>query len=159
MKKQAALFAVLGAVLIGAAYARAPVAPTPQPAQIDGEFGIVVTAVQTTRLVDKLDHKGPYTMFVPRDAAFDALPDGYMEDMLRRENHDALITMLTHHVVPGVFTSADFGNRSEMISVEGTPLTIVHDGDLRVNGAEVVHADIHTRYGVIHVVDRLISPH
>lgn len=124
-----------------------------------GQFNTLVAAVQAAGLVDVLKGEGPFTVFAPTDEAFAALPAGTLEDLLKPENKDRLVAILTYHVVPGKVMSGDIsGKRMEVASVEGSMLDINAMNGVMIDGAHVVSADIETSNGVIHVIDSVILP-
>lgn len=124
-----------------------------------GAFNTLVAAVQAADLVDTLKSDGPFTVFAPTDEAFAKLPAGTVEKLLKPENKGQLIAVLTYHVVPGKVTSHDLaGKRLEAKTVQGTTVDIDATDGVRVDGANVVQADIMTSNGIIHVIDRVILP-
>jgi uncharacterized surface protein with fasciclin (FAS1) repeats len=124
-----------------------------------GDFNTLVAAVKAAGLVETLKGPGPFTVFAPTDAAFAKLPAGTLEDLLKPENKEKLVAILTYHVVPAKATAKDVTTMSSAPSVNGKPLTLkVVDGKVMVNDATVVKADIMTSNGVIHVVDTVILP-
>ena len=123
-----------------------------------GSFTTLVAAVQAAGLVDTLKGEGPFTVFAPTDEAFAALPAGTVEDLLKPENIDKLTAILTYHVVPGKVMSGDLTNGMEAATVQGGNVTIMTEGGVKVNAANVVTADIETSNGVIHVIDSVIMP-
>lgn len=123
-----------------------------------GSFETLVAAVQAAGLVETLKGEGPFTVFAPTDEAFAALPEGTVENLLLPENRDQLTAILTYHVVPGAVMSGDLSNGMEATTVQGGDVTIMTEGGVTVEGANVVTADIETSNGVIHVIDRVILP-
>lgn len=123
-----------------------------------GSFTTLVAAVQAAGLVDTLKGEGPFTVFAPTDDAFAALPEGTVATLLLPENKDQLIAILTLHVVSGKVMSSDLTNNMMAGSVQGSDLTIMTEGGVTVNGANVVTADIETSNGVIHVIDAVLLP-
>ncbi len=124
-----------------------------------GSFSTLVAAVQAAGLVDTLKGPGPFTVFAPTDAAFAALPPGTVENLLRPENREQLRAVLTYHVVPGDVRAAQVVGLSSATTVQGSDVRIrVQDGQVRVNEATVVSADVACSNGVIHVIDRVILP-
>jgi uncharacterized surface protein with fasciclin (FAS1) repeats len=123
-----------------------------------GSFTTLVAAVQAAGLVDTLKGEGPFTVFAPTDEAFAALPEGTVESLLLPENREQLVSILTYHVVPGAVMSTDLTNGMEAATVQGAPVTIMTEGGVTVNGANVVTADIAASNGVIHVIDAVILP-
>lgn len=124
-----------------------------------GTFNTLVAAVEAAELVDTLKGDGPFTVFAPSDDAFAALPEGTVEDLLKPENKDQLIAILTMHVVPGKVMAADVsGAETTASSVQGADLLIDGTDGVTVNGAAVTQADIEASNGVIHVIDSVILP-
>jgi uncharacterized surface protein with fasciclin (FAS1) repeats len=123
-----------------------------------GSFETLVAAVQAAELVDTLKGEGPFTVFAPTDDAFDALPEGTVADLLKPENKDQLVAVLTYHVVPGKVMSGDLSDDMTAATVQGGDITIDLDSGVMVNDANVVQADIETSNGVIHVIDKVILP-
>jgi uncharacterized surface protein with fasciclin (FAS1) repeats len=124
-----------------------------------GNFTTLVAAVQAAGLVDTLKSEGPFTVFAPTDAAFAALPAGTVENLLKPENKDQLIAVLTYHVIPGKVMSGDIAGKSlEVKTVQGSMVDVNATDGVMVDGATVVAADIETSNGVIHVIDQVILP-
>lgn len=123
-----------------------------------GNFTTLVAAVQAAGLVETLKGPGPFTVFAPTDAAFAALPAGTVEDLLKPENKDKLVAILTYHVVPGAVMSTDLTEGMKAKTVNGAEVTITLEGGAKVNGAVISTADIKATNGVIHVIDAVILP-
>jgi len=125
-----------------------------------GSFDTLVAAVKAAGLVETLKGEGPFTVFAPTDEAFAKLPEGIVENLLKPENKDQLVEVLTYHVVPGKTMSSDIaGEKLEVATVEGEMVTIdASNGTVMVDEATVVQADIETDNGVIHVIDTVIMP-
>ena len=124
-----------------------------------GSFSTLVAAVQAADLVDALKGDGPFTVFAPTDEAFAALPEGTVESLLKPENRDQLVSILTYHVVPGSVYAADVVKLSAATTVNGADVSIqVQDGSVFVDNATVVKTDIAATNGVIHVIDSVILP-
>ncbi|MES2846012.1 MAG: fasciclin domain-containing protein [Pseudomonadota bacterium] len=123
-----------------------------------GTFTTLVAAVEAAGLVETLKGPGPFTVFAPTDAAFAALPAGTVEDLLKPENKDKLVAVLTYHVVPGKVMSTDLSEGLKAATVQGGEVTITLDGGAKVNGATISTADIEASNGVIHVIDAVILP-
>ncbi|WP_170416662.1 fasciclin domain-containing protein [Ruegeria atlantica] len=123
-----------------------------------GSFETLVAAVQAAELVDTLKGEGPFTVFAPTDEAFAALPEGTVETLLKPENKDQLVAILTYHVVPGKVMSGDLSDDMIAATVQGGDIKIDLDNGVMVNDANVVQADIETSNGVIHVIDKVILP-
>jgi uncharacterized surface protein with fasciclin (FAS1) repeats len=123
-----------------------------------GSFTTLVAAVQAAGLVDTLKGEGPFTVFAPTDEAFAALPAGTVENLLKPENLEMLQAILTYHVVSGKVMSGDLSNNMMATTVEGSDVTIMTEGGVMVDKANVVTADIEASNGVIHVIDAVILP-
>lgn len=123
-----------------------------------GDFNTLVAAVQAAGLVDTLKGEGPFTVFAPTDAAFAALPEGTVETLLKPENKDQLVAILTYHVVAGKVMSGDLSDDMTAATVQGSDIMIDLDNGVMVNDATVVSADIEADNGVIHVIDKVIMP-
>lgn len=124
-----------------------------------GQFNTLAAALDAAGLVATLQGEGPFTVFAPTDEAFAKLPAGTVESLLKPENRDQLVAILTYHVVAGKVMAKDVVNLSEATTVNGSNLSImVVDGKVRINDATVIAADVATSNGVIHVVDTVILP-
>jgi uncharacterized surface protein with fasciclin (FAS1) repeats len=121
------------------------------------DFSTLVAAVGAADLVETLSGEGPFTVFAPTDAAFEALPEGVLDALLLEENKDTLVKILTYHVVAGEVTS-DQLTAGDVPTVEGQTVAVTTDGGVQVNGANVVAADVEASNGVIHVIDTVLLP-
>jgi len=119
----------------------------------------LVAAVKAGDLVDVLKGDGPFTVFAPTNEAFANLPDGTLEDLLKPENKEKLVAILTYHVVPGKILSTDLSNGQKAKTVQGSEITVkIMDGKVMINNATVTAADIMADNGVVHVIDTVILP-
>lgn len=123
-----------------------------------GNFTTLAAALSAAGLVETLKGSGPFTVFAPTDAAFAALPAGTVEDLLKPENKDKLIAILTYHVVPGAVMSTALTEGMKAVTVNGAEVTITLDGGAKVNGVVISAADIMASNGVIHVIDQVLLP-
>ncbi len=124
-----------------------------------GQFNTLVAAVKAAGLVDTLKGAGPFTVFAPTDEAFAKLPAGTVEGLLKPENKEKLVAVLTYHVVPGKVMSSDIAGKKTMAkTVQGSEVSVDATNGVMVDGAKVVKADIVTDNGVIHVIDAVILP-
>ncbi|MFN3615338.1 MAG: fasciclin domain-containing protein [Rubrimonas sp.] len=124
-----------------------------------GTFQTLIAAVEAADLVDVLKGEGPFTVFAPTDEAFAALPEGTVENLLLPENKDQLVAVLTYHVVPELVPSSELAGASkEILTVQGGTISVDGSGGVRVDGANVVTADIEASNGLIHVIDAVILP-
>jgi uncharacterized surface protein with fasciclin (FAS1) repeats len=121
------------------------------------DFSTLVAALTAAGLVETLSGEGPFTVFAPTNAAFDALPAGLVDKLLLPENIDVLIAILTYHVVSGAVMAADVA-AGAVPSVQGEDITVTTDMGVMVNNANVVTTDIVGSNGVIHVIDAVIVP-
>jgi uncharacterized surface protein with fasciclin (FAS1) repeats len=123
------------------------------------QFKTLVAAVKAAGLVDTLKGDGPFTVFAPTDEAFAKLPEGTVDDLLKPENKEKLVSILTYHVVPGKIMSGDIAGKSrEVKTVQGDTLAVDATDGVKVDEAEVVKADIEASNGVIHVIDTVVMP-
>src|SRR5512135_3165971 len=121
-------------------------------------FKTLVAALQAAGLVETLQGKGPFTVFAPTDEAFAKLPAGTVEDLLKPENKEKLVAILTYHVVPGKVMAADVKTMKAK-TVNGKELSItVEDGKVTVDNAKVIKTDVTAENGVIHIIDSVILP-
>lgn len=131
----------------------------------------LVAAVKAAGLVDTLKGPGPFTVFAPTNAAFDKLPAGTVDTLLKPENKDTLVKILTYHVVSGKMTAADLkkaikagGGKAALKTVSGGTLTATMSGgkimltDEKGGMATVTIADVMQSNGVIHVIDAVVQP-
>lgn len=132
----------------------------------------LVAAVQAAGLVETLSSPGPFTVFAPTNAAFDALPEGTVATLLQPENKATLTKILTYHVVPGRMTAADLaakaqmtGGQAELTTVAGAKLTVSQSPsggwmltDTKGGTANITIADVMQSNGVIHEIDAVVMP-
>ncbi|MDA7632515.1 fasciclin domain-containing protein [bacterium] len=124
-----------------------------------GQFNTLVAAVKAAGLVETLVGKGPFTVFAPTDEAFGKLPDGTIADLLKPENKEKLVSILTYHVLSGK-VPASAVKTMKVKTVNGQEVSLkVSDKGVTVNSATVIKADIMATNGVIHVIDTVILPH
>jgi len=150
--------AVLG-LTIASTIARAAEKDIVDTAVSAGQFKTLASALDAAGLVETLKGDGPFTVFAPTDEAFAKLPAGTLENLLKPENKDQLVAILTYHVVPGKVQAADVVKLDEAKTVNGKMIDIKVKGDMAmVNDAKVTKADIAASNGVIHVIDTVILP-
>ena len=126
-------------------------------ASSDPQFSTLVTAVKAAGLVDTLSGDGPFTVFAPTNAAFDKLPAGTLDSLLK--DPAKLKSILTYHVVSGNVKAADVVKLTSATTVEGQDVSIMVDGsNVKVNDANVTKTDIAASNGTIHVIDTVLLP-
>lgn len=119
----------------------------------------LVTAIKAAGLVDTLKKPGPYTVFAPTNDAFAKLPKGTVEDLLKPENKDKLVAILTYHVHAGSAIHAKDVKSRDLKTVQGKDLKIkVEGGKVWVNNAQVIKTDVLASNGVIHWIDTVVTP-
>lgn len=124
-----------------------------------GVFKTLAAALEAADLVGTLKGDGPFTVFAPTDAAFEKLPAGTVEELLKPENKQKLVDVLTYHVVAGKVMAADVVGLDEAKTVNGKTIDIDVEGNsVKVNDANVTATDIAASNGVIHVIDQVILP-
>jgi uncharacterized surface protein with fasciclin (FAS1) repeats len=124
-----------------------------------GSFNTLARALTAAGLIETLKGKGPFTVFAPTDEAFGKLPAGTLDDLLKPENKQKLIAVLTYHVVPRKVAAAEVASLKDAKTVNGQSIRLsVAGGSVMVDAAKVVKADIMASNGVIHVIDSVILP-
>ena len=128
-------------------------------AQSQEDLSTLVEALKAADLVSTLEGDGPFTVFAPNNAAFEALPAGTLEELLKPENKDKLTEVLTFHVVPEKAMSSDLSDGQKVATVEGEDVNVMlQDGNVMVDGAKVVQPDVEASNGVVHIIDAVILP-
>jgi len=124
-----------------------------------GSFSTLATALTAGDLVTTLKSEGPFTVFAPTDEAFAKLPAGTVENLLKPENKDQLVAILTYHVVAGKVEAAQVMEMASAKTLNGQEVAIrVEDGTVFINDARVTTADVAASNGVIHVIDTVLMP-
>lgn len=127
----------------------------------DKQFLTLIKALDSAGLTDTLKGTGPYTVFAPTDRAFEQLPKGALDELLKSANKDKLVDILTHHVAEGKLSGEEVAklNGQELTMFNGKPAKIeAKDGAVFIDGARILKTDIETSNGVIHVIDMVIMP-
>ena len=128
-------------------------------AAANGSFKNFGRAIQQAGMTDTLRGEGPFTVFAPTDAAFDKLPAGKLDTLLKPENKDELVSLLNYHVIRGRKTTSDLGKweQARMVNGQSAPIKLV-DRRVNIGGAQVTSADIASRNGLIHGIDTVNIP-
>ncbi|MFN3664486.1 fasciclin domain-containing protein [Yoonia sp.] len=125
----------------------------------DGRLNSFVAAATAADLADTLRGPGPFTVFIPTDEAFAALPAGRLDTLLRPENKDRLAVVLGYHIVRGAITADQLiDQRQSVATLNGTTVQIDGRDGLRIGNANIVTSDISASNGVIHVIDGVLLP-
>merc|ERR1712078_432349 len=128
-------------------------------AQSVDDLSTLVAAVVAGDLVETLSSPGPFTVFAPTNEAFGALPAGTLDSLLKPENKDQPVDILTYHVLPAQVLSTDLKPKQVVKTVEGKELLIsIYKGDVYANQAKVVGADNLASNGVAHIIDGVLLP-
>lgn len=133
-------------------------------ASSNADFSTLVTAVKAAGLVETLSGEGPFTVFAPTNEAFNKLPAGTLDSLLKPENVDQLKSILTYHVVAAKALSTDLKDGQELTAVQGEKLKVtIANGEVTLTDAKggvskVAKADIAASNGVIHVIDTVLMP-
>ncbi len=122
-----------------------------------GSFKTLAAALTEADLIGALKGKGPFTVFAPTDEAFAKLPKGTVESLLKPENRDMLISILTYHVVPGELDAGEVLGSKTLTTLNGQRVDISKD-DASIDGVSIVKTDIECSNGIIHVIDEVILP-
>ena len=124
-----------------------------------GSFETLVAALQAAGLVEALKADGPYTVFAPTDEAFAKLPAGTIEELLKPENKDQLVAILTYHVVPGKVMASQVSDGLTATTLQGDDLSFdLSSGNVMIGQAHVITTDIGASNCVIHVIDTVLLP-
>lgn len=124
-----------------------------------GKFNTLAAALKAAGLVETLKGDGPFTVFAPTDDAFAKLPAGTVESLLKPENKEKLVSVLTYHVVPGKAMSGDLKDGQSVTTVSRKDVTVkVKGGNVMVGDAKVITPDVAASNGVIHVIDTVLLP-
>jgi uncharacterized surface protein with fasciclin (FAS1) repeats len=126
-------------------------------AQGNEDFSTLVAAITAADLGEALSGEGPFTVFAPTNAAFEALPAGLLEKLLLPENKEVLVKILTYHVVAAKVMAADV-MAGDVTTLEGSKFAISTMGGVKVNTANVTATDVPASNGVIHVIDAVLVP-
>lgn len=119
----------------------------------------LVAAVKAAGLDGTLSGAGPFTVFAPTNAAFQKLPAGTVDNLLKPEMKNDLTNVLTYHVVPGALRAADLKDGQKLKTVQGAELTVsMKDGKVMIDGANVTIPDVISSNGVTHVIDAVVMP-
>jgi len=155
-----ASFALMMGVLASAIPASAaPNKDIVETAVAAGSFNTLAAALQAAGLAETLKGKGPFTVFAPNDEAFNKLPAGTVDSLLKPENKDKLKAILLYHVVSGEVASSQVVKLSSAKTLEGKAVTVaVDNGSVTINNAKVITPDVQASNGVIHVIDTVLIP-
>jgi len=127
----------------------------------DSRFTTLVTALKAAGLVDTLKGEGPFTVFAPTNDAFAKIPSNTLNDLLKPENKEALVNLLTYHVAPQKLTAKDVvklnGKELKMANGENAKIE-VKNNEVFIDGAKVIITDIMAKNGIIHVIDTVMMP-
>ncbi len=130
-----------------------------ETAKCSGSLSRFVAAVETAGLAGILQKAGPFTVFAPSDQAFERLPVGTLERLLRPEHRTELIHVLKNHIVSGeLFSDGIMGKKFSRKSLAGVQLTIDAQANIKVNKANIKTHDIGALNGVIHLIDAVLVP-
>jgi len=127
-------------------------------AQGTADFSTLVAAITAAGLGEALSGTGPFTVFAPTNAAFEALPEGLLEKLLLPENKETLTKILTYHVVASKVMAADV-KAGDVATLEGSGIALTTDGGVKINGSSnVTGTDVPASNGVIHIIDSVLVP-
>lgn len=123
-----------------------------------GKFKTLAAALKSAGLIETLKSKGPFTVFAPTDEAFAKLPKGTVENLLKPENRDKLVSILKYHVISGKVASTDITEgKAKTVSGKSVRLKLKNDV-VMVNKAQVTKADVSANNGIIHIIDTVLIP-
>lgn len=125
----------------------------------DDSFKTFGKVLRKAGLEDTLRGSGPFTLLAPTDAAFDKLPPGKLDSLMKPENKDELVSILNHHVLAGRASAADMAKLTTAKALDGESLPIVASGSkIKIDGAELTSRDIQSSNGVLHGIDKVNLP-
>ncbi len=161
--KRGALLALLAIVTVAPISVRAE---TPKPADIvdtaiaAAQFNTLAAALEAAGLVDALKGRGPFTVFAPTDEAFEKLPAGTVDSLLKPENKEKLKAILLYHVVSGNVPASKVLklNGRSVKTLQGSEVKVSTKHGVKVNDAKVITTDVNASNGVIHVIDTVLIP-
>ena len=150
------LLAIAASTLIAASASAKDIVDTAVSA---GQFNTLATALQAAGLVDTLKGPGPFTVFAPTDAAFNRLPAGKLDGLLKPEHKEELATLVKGHVINGRKSAADIGLWKSVKTFNGQSSPIVMtDGSPSIDGANVTEPDMSSSNGMMHGIDKVLLP-
>ncbi|WP_406660168.1 fasciclin domain-containing protein [Methanolobus sp. ZRKC3] len=121
-----------------------------------GTFKTLLKAAETLKLTEKYSNEGPYTVFAPVEAAFEAIPDEVVDESF--DDHDYLMGIITYHVVEGKYTTEDLRKIDTLETISGKALKISSNGDIKVDAAKIIDADIECSNGILHAIEDILIP-
>lgn len=128
-------------------------------AQDTPSLSTLVKAVTAAERAEMLSSEGPYTVFAPTNEAFNALPAGTLDNLMKPENKQKLGNILAYHVVEGEVMAADLQDGQMVTTVQGEQLKVsISNGNVMINGAMVSKADVQASNGVVHVINKVLMP-
>ena len=123
------------------------------------QMSTLTAALKASGLAEQATTGGPFTVFAPTNEAFDALPAGALDNLLKPENQGQLADILKYHVVSGSVMAADLTDGQEVTTVDGKKLKVsISNGTVMINGATVIKADVKSSNGVTHVINQVLMP-
>lgn len=124
----------------------------------DSEYATLASALKITDLLETLDKPGPFTVFAPSDEAFNKLPDGTVEELMNKRKND-LANILSYHIIAGSIKANELKDGEKLKTLAGEELTVsLRNGNLAVNGKNVITSDVICSNGVIHIIDGVLFP-
>ena len=153
---------IAAVILLAGSVTTANAANIVETAEKAGKFNTLLAAAKAAGLVEALSQPGPLTVFAPSDEAFEKLPDGTVENLLKPENKQQLVDILTYHVLGRELTSSMLPHHRIPVRTLNTgarTLKITKNrSGVQVGNAKVVAADVQTDNGVIHIIDQVLLP-
>lgn len=123
------------------------------------ELSTLANAIESGGLSKSLESQGPFTVFAPNNDAFDKLPKAALESLFKPANAEALLGLLTYHVIAERLPSGSLnGKKSELESVEGSILSVDGTAGIKIGEASIVSADIAASNGIVHIIDTVLAP-
>ena len=140
-------------------YTATPAQTIPENAEANTDLSTFISAVRQAGMINTLNGTGPYTVFAPSNDAFEALPGGTLENLMKPANKQQLVDLLSNHIIAGQLDAAALQNGSNIKTLGNKQLQITKQEDMvRINGAEVEKENIPSSNGVIHVINKVLIP-
>lgn len=122
------------------------------------DFSVLAQAIEAAELKQTLAGDGPFTLFAPTNAAFDKLPPGTLDSLLKPENKAQLVEVLSHHLVTGRFAAESIAKQSSFTTLQGDEVAVSQNYFIKIAHARVTSKDLNSTNGVVHGIDQVLLP-
>ncbi|MDY0385809.1 MAG: fasciclin domain-containing protein [Methanolobus sp.] len=121
-----------------------------------GSFPTLLKAAEKLKLTNTYSNEGPFTIFAPVEAAFEAIPDDVIDESF--DDHIYLLGIINYHIVKGKYTTAELEELGELETINGKKLKIVVKDGIKVDNAKIIEGDIECNNGILHAIDEILLP-